>query len=461
MSETVRRMLLQGIASLRAGYTSEGRRYLERVLYLDATQEQLAQAHLWLSRTTGVPKEKREHLESVLAIDPTNAEARREMAILEGRLDPDDVIDPDRAPLQAPEDALPDAPPTAPAQRLVCPRCAGQMRYEPDRTSVACAYCGQSLPIVSALGSQRRVPDDDFVVAMATSKGHTAPTGARGYRCQGCQASLLAAGEISTHCPYCGSSHVIEVDAGAAIAPEGLIPFAIERGDAQSRFRRWLDQQLREDPSHVTRVRGLYLPMWTFDLMGEVGWRSRESGDQNGFDGLSLPWGNGGLSADLREQLSGTTTPSEGSHYVLADNVVVPATFGIPYTLREVYDRFELGAVVPYAPSYLADWPAQIQQTTVADASLVARRRVLDETRAAVNWQAQGGTGSTSEVTTFPRSLSVQAYKLLLVPVWVANYRLGESTYTVVINGQTGDVIGEKPPSALKRLILSVTGRQD
>jgi hypothetical protein len=196
-------------------------------------------------------------------------------------------------------------------------------------------------------------------------------------------------------------------------------------------------------------------------LMGEIGWRNTESGDQNGFDSTSISWGGGGVSVGLRGHLGDVPTPDEGSHYVLVDDVTVPATHGIPYTLREVYDGFELDAVVPYAPSYLADWPAQIQDTSVSDASLVARRRVLDNARASVELQVQSEAGSTGGLVIFPRSLAVQAYKLLLVPVWIANYRLGEDTYTIVINGQTGDVVGEKPPGKLKRLIRSVTDRQD
>ncbi len=243
MSETVRRMLVYGIAAIRAGELHEGRSYLERALTLDGDYGQIAQAHLWLSRITEDPEEKRDHLESVLAIDPTDAEAHREFAILDGRLDPGQIVDPN-APVAPPAGGTAPADPRpVEATRMICPQCAGQMRFEPAKAVVECAYCGYRAPALSALRGAGQIDEDDFVVANATTIGHALPAGTRVYRCQGCQATLVAKLELSARCPYCGSSHIVEVDSPAMVQPEGLIPFAVEATQAQRAFRTWLDHK--------------------------------------------------------------------------------------------------------------------------------------------------------------------------------------------------------------------------
>jgi hypothetical protein len=41
--------------------------------------------------------------------------------------------------------------------------------------------------------------------------------------------------------------------------------------------------------------------------------------------------------------------------------------------------------------------------------------------------------------------MSVESFKLILVPAWVTSYVVEEKTYNVIVNGQTGAVTGETP----------------
>jgi len=66
--------------------------------------------------------------------------------------------------------------------------------------------------------------------------------------------------------------------------------------------------------------------------------------------------------------------------------------------------------------------------------------------------------GELQNLQTYSKSLAVQSYKLLLVPMWISNYRYENVTYTVVVNGQSGEAIGEKPPNGLKRVLQGLLG---
>lgn len=475
MSETARMMLIHGVAAARDSDYTTARRYLERVLTIDATHDQKQQAHLWLSRVASDPSERRAHLEEVLALNPTHGEARREIAVLDGRLSPDEIVDPDRLPKSAPEPEA--APLSVEARRFICPQCAGRMRYEPGASRIECLYCGHRIPLLAAMQGAAVLEESDFVVTLATAKGHAVPNGTRAFRCQGCQATLITAAEISTHCPYCGSSHIVGVASEATILPEGIIPFNIDAEDAQVTLLAWFKEHLQGRRARTTRARGVFLPVWTFDLIGEIAWRGIESDRGSSLGGLSI--GESGIhvkrgSSTLAQALlagsplgGGLTSQSrvhEGSDYVMINDEIVPATHKVPYALHQLFEGYDWSQVVPYAPSYLSDWPAELYKITVSDASLVARRRVLDRSKAKIKIRAEIQAGDLEDLKVFSRDLSVDSYKLVLVPVWIANYRLGATAgpddviYTVVVNGQTGATVGQELPGPVKRFFSNLLG---
>lgn len=435
MLEDVHSQLVRGIAAAKAGDKAEARRYLEHLL-LDyaATPTEKAQAHIWLTELTTDPGEKRTHLEQALAGDPDNAVARRGLAILDGRLKPEDIIDPDRQP--TPEQAAPATPQPVDTRRFVCPQCGGVMAFEPGEKSVRCTYCGHHQTIFSALKDGLLMEEHDFVVALATAQGHTLPPGMYVYHCEGCRAQLMLSRELSTHCPYCGSSHVVKIETQEIVQPEGIIPFAVTAEEAEKTFRRWIEKNVHSDSVRTTRVRGLYLPAWTFDISKEIRWR--------------------GFEPDNKRYGGSQKRVHEGSYYLLEDDVLVPATHTLPQDLSAAFDKFLLEDAVPYDSAYLANWPTTLYDISVADASLLARRIVLKKGQKAARIQALASVPNIQNFQTLAGDTVVLSYKLVLLPFWIANYRLEENTYTVVINGQTQRVSGQKPSGLFQKLFDNI-----
>ena len=93
MSEAARELLVRGVTAARANSEEEARFHLEWVLRTDADLEQKTEAWYWLSRLARDPSERRACLENVLAGCPGHPEARRDLAILDGRLDPAEIVD--------------------------------------------------------------------------------------------------------------------------------------------------------------------------------------------------------------------------------------------------------------------------------------------------------------------------------------------------------------------------------
>src|SRR5262245_54477000 len=159
-----RDLLVRGLAAARGGEKGLARKYLQLFLAIDPPTNQQIEALNALAEIAETDSEKRDYVTRVLAFDPINGTARRTLAILDGRLHPDDIVNPDRLPpLQT--------PPPSDVFRLTCPRCgSGQMSPAPNGTALVCEHCGYSEAIASQ--PARAVRDQDFYAAMWSAKGH-------------------------------------------------------------------------------------------------------------------------------------------------------------------------------------------------------------------------------------------------------------------------------------------------
>ena len=399
MSEGARDLLVRGIAAAKDGAKDEARFYLEWALRQSPSSEQCIKAWLWLSEISDDPAEKREYLGQVLLVDPPNAVARREMAILDGRLDPAEIVDPDNIPVTAPGVSQ-----SARSQQFACPHCGGRMVFTPDGRSLTCEYCSQREQS-KALEGDGSVDEQDFILALAKVKGHMRPTATRCFRCRDCGASfLLGPKRLSFTCPYCASVYVIEqTEMRELVPPEGVIPFALMQDQARGATLGWLATEGLNVSLQADSISGVYLPMWTFDI--DVARKDRRS---------------------------------------VADDVLVPAGSALSRIMVEAARDFSLSNLRPYDLGYLADWPAETYDISVADASIKARAKVRTQV-------ARQAGGRIEEFGPSVLRLSILSFKLILVPLWILHYRYEGEQYTIVVNGQTGMVWGEKPLSGIRK----------
>src|ERR1700690_2184821 len=167
-------LLRSGIMEAKAGNKDSARRYLDRALYMSSDHDAIAETWFWISQLTDDPVEKRKALENCLSNDLQHARARRALAILDGKLKPDEIVDPDHLP-PAPEGLR-----QADAQRFICPKCGGRMIYAPDGHSLVCEYCANSHTLQAGKGGTN---EKDFIIAMATVRGHVKPLAQQVFHC--------------------------------------------------------------------------------------------------------------------------------------------------------------------------------------------------------------------------------------------------------------------------------------
>jgi predicted RNA-binding Zn-ribbon protein involved in translation (DUF1610 family) len=405
------------------------RRYLERALDIADDPDTHARASWLLSQITDDPARKRSLLEDVLSYNRNDPQARRALAILDGKLKPDEIIDADRLAPAAEGEVQP-----AQANRFACPNCGARMVFSPDGQSLLCENCGYhegqsplTDPSAPARGAKGRAQpgERDFVLAMATLAGHRKPVAMHAFTCRGCGASLILPPEaISATCSYCGTPHVVDLSASRElIEPDAIIPFAFDQARAESLLSNWIRQQGGPAPRSAAHPRGIYLPVWTFDMSGDVPFQ-----------------------ATIEEKRGNDTVVHviHDSYPVLYNKVTVPATNKLGSLLGTALSDYRLGEAIAYGPRYLADWPAEVYQISMADASLEARARSLQRLNGQIADYLSVNYDGYSAVTTSPAVLSTESFKLVLIPAWISNLRIGAQLRPVLVNGQTGFVHTEE-----------------
>ncbi len=428
-----RDLLRSGIIEMKAGNRDTARRYIDRALYMSGDHDVLAEGWYCMSQLTDDPAEKRRALENCLTHDLRHARARRDLAILDGKLKPDEIIDPE-APLPSTVDAR-----DSDAQRFMCPKCGGRMHYAPDGQSLVCDYCARNQPVKATATYEKRPEQQDFLLAMATARGHGKPLAEQVLQCQGCGAEfILPPSQLSIACPYCGSPHVISFEkSDGLVAPDGIIPHAFDRARASGILDAWLEKSGLASSCVSQPPRALYLPLWAFDIGGAIDYVGEtEEPEDMGF-GRRAP------------RLIRITD----SYPAMLARIPIPASRKLSAPFIHLLSTFDLKSMQPYDPRYLADWPAELYDIPMADASLDARSQgyaMLKRDMAARLTPVRLISASSAKLT-------IESFELDLLPVWVSEVTPTprSAPQLVLINGQNGDVHGDlaaKPTHAGKRL---------
>ncbi len=345
-------------------------------------------------------------------------------------------------------DAAPAAP-SAPEQNrnYPCPGCGANLAFEPKAQKLECPYCGFEQPIPQ---SAEEVDEKSFEKYLVDDKAARGKIGEKELRCNGCGA-ITTTTKLAQTCPFCGAAQVVLVDATEMITPGAVLPFKIPQDDALVRMRKWLTS-LWFAPSELKQlaanegIRGVYVPHWTYDaytrtfysgLRGEHYWVTETYSTTE----------NGKSVTRTRQVQKTRWYPAAGRVERGFDDVLVPAVKHLPASELEQLEPWDLRALLPYEPSYLAGYEAGRYEVDLRAGFGIAQGIMEPVIRGDC---CRDIGGDVQQVTSMRTSYSAVTFKHLLLPVWVAAYRFRNKVYRVLVNARTGEVKGERPWSAWK-----------
>jgi len=346
---------------------------------------------------------------------------------------------------------MPAPPDTAPQQGIVefkCPQCGATTAFSAEDKGLMCTHCGYyeapQKGVVGKAAAELEFTSDALKPEADTeTESREAPleeADRKEMACQSCGAVTSIPKDSLAHtCPFCGSNKVTQRQEPLdLLQPRFLIPFKILASKCSEIARSWLGSSWMtpanlRNLADVTSFSGIYLPFWTFDAGTNAKWKAEvghtkkeryyDDGEWKERTVIKWRWESGNVRLNI-------------------DDLLVPGTTRLSRLILSKIKNFDLHELAPYEPKYLAGLQAQAYDIPLEQAWEIGRMEMRERTR-----QACLGQASTSQVRNFSMILdfSDESWRYVLLPVYLTNYIYDKQSYQVMINGQNGEIAGQRP----------------
>jgi len=352
----------------------------------------------------------------------------------------------------------PPAPPLAPAAsqlRFVCDSCGAQTAFAAGTTVLRCPSCGAEQHI----GEDRLVEEHSYDAWAAVPAKPVATIGKYVLQCQGCGATTET-DMLAGTCQFCAGVLVALQNPQGLIAPEAVLPFGVDKRKANDAFAtwvrsRWFAPSALKQVGSTEAIRGTYVPHWTFDAQTETDYTGERGEHYYTTETYTVTDNNGQTHTETR-QVQHTAWYGASGHVSRAfDDVVVPASHRLPPNRLEKMGPWTLASAVAYQPQYVAGYDA-LRYDVDPDAGLAQARQTMESV---VKQDCRSDIGGDEQrLNTVDIRYFATMFKLMLLPLWIASYIYAGKTYQVLVNANTGEVVGDRPYSKVKIAVAVVGG---
>lgn len=330
--------------------------------------------------------------------------------------------------------------------RFPCDACGSDLRYSPGGDRMICDHCGNEQEIEGS-GATGGVHELDFRAAIEARLPESEIEITRVLQCPNCGAQVEFEEEVhSKECPFCATPVVTDTGTHRHIKPKGVLPFLLDERQAREAMTDWLGSLwlapngLSQYARKGRKLEGIYVPYWTFDAKTVTDYRGQRGTVHHTGHGkerkTKIRWRN----------VSGRVARA-------FDDIVVLASRALPKRFTDALEPWDLSALEPYQPEFLAGFRAEAYQVELTDGYTEARAHMDQIIRRDVRFDIGGDRQRIQDLRT---NVSDVTFKHVLLPVWMAAYRFRGQSYRFVVNGRTGRVRGERPWSFWKIFFLVV-----
>lgn len=375
-----------------------------------------------------------------------------------------------------------------------CPQCDGALEYNPISDLMECPFCGTSYDMMQIMSVQKHQDHVNgnvhkpFGAENSANNGSTAGANVYGggwennpyaqrmedpneglhtldradeiadevkhslhdvavetketmegniYTCTSCGAELFINGvETATFCAYCGQPTVVFNRVAEELRPERIIPFSIQKEQAVAVIREKLSHGffVPKDIKNfeVERVRGIYIPYFLFDayyydyqkLKGTVKYEEN-SRTETFIREAECEFRN--LTCDASKMLNDETS--------------------------QRLEPYELNALRPFEIGYLSGFYADrydMNEKTLKNVVRVRCKELFDK-EMKMDLMAEN-----PKIISSQPKFQLRKAQYVLLPAWFMTFRYKNEPYTILVNGQTGKVVGAVPFTKDKLTIVFV-----
>ena len=246
------------------------------------------------------------------------------------------------------------------------------------------------------------------------------------YTCTSCGAELGLTGvETSSFCAYCGQPSIVFSRMEKCTKPDCIIPFAVTRDEALKLVRNRLNSGLMVPKEvknfQVEKLCGIYIPYWLFDAS----------------------YSDSMVIKSRVKQGKSTTT----KYYRVNCNCnlfyfPMDASRNLNDNSSKKLDPYDYSGIRPFNPSYMSGFYSDrfdmSSDTMTVNATYRAQSMMYEKAKKTV-------PGSPQCIDNSAPVFHVKKKYYTMLPAWFLSFKHEGSTYTVMVNGQTGKVAGAVP----------------
>lgn len=336
-----------------------------------------------------------------------------------------------------------------------CDKCGAELRFAPGQTQLTCANCGNVQEIAKAPAARRAkaLAELDLAAGLRDELAGGDMVEIQTVSCPSCGAKVEFDGvTFAKECPFCATPVVVDSGTQRHIKPQAVLPFVLTEDQARSAMITWMGSLWFAPSALVEYARkgralsGVYVPFWTYDADTSSSY-SGQRGEYY-YETRNVTVVVNGRRETRQEQVRHTRWyPASGAVSRAFDDILVMASQSLPQHLGNELTPWELGALEPYAPDYLAGFQAEGYTVALGEGHQVARARMNSVIRQDV---ARDIGGDEQRIDGIDTDFRDETFKHVLLPVWMAAYKYNGRSYRFLVNGQTGEVQGERPWSIWK-----------
>ncbi|WP_375498438.1 hypothetical protein [uncultured Jatrophihabitans sp.] len=335
-----------------------------------------------------------------------------------------------------------------PAPRFTCSNCGAQTYYAPGTSVLRCSACGTEQAITD---DGRAIVEHSYDEWASLPPKPVDTIAAQVLQCQNCGASTET-DLLADRCQFCSGVLIALSSPPGLIVPEAVVPFGIDQGAANAAFAtwvrsRWFAPNALKKVGSTEAIKGTYVPHWTYDAQTETDYTGQRGEHYWVTVTRTVSDGQGGTRQENVQEMRTRWWPAYGQVSRWFDDVVVRASHQLPPKRLDEAGPWDLTRAVAYRPEFLAGYSA-LRYDVDPDVGLQDARGQMESV---VENDCRADIGGDEQIVShIDVRYAAVMFKLMLLPLWIASYLHAGKTFQVLVNANTGEVVGDRPISRVK-----------
>lgn len=336
----------------------------------------------------------------------------------------------------------------AQSNALNCTNCGAVLKYQPGTKTLVCEYCNTKNEIQQ---EEITIEELDFNDYLEKSESENLES-EKIIQCKSCGSmSSIDESLKSLYCPYC-STPLLENDIRDErfIKPSYLLPFNLDTSKVYNILSSWIDSlwwapdNLKKAALSPIGLRGIYVPYWIFGMKTF----SEYEGERGEYYYTTIELGKNKVPI-----INTRWFEAKGSVSVVLADIMSPASGNIDANSLAQLFPWDMDALVKMNNDYLAGFVTEKYRVKLKEGFQNVKNTINDKIKKEI---CRDIGGDNQRVNVLKTTYNDITFKHILLPVYVSSYSYNNKIYHFYINGRSGKLIGERPYSNVKIVLVII-----